>query len=202
MQTVIQYGLIITSFCFWFYIDNKKIFDNKIVNSSLIHAIISGLGHGIGIFCEPNIVLDYSSVANNISYMYKIIPLISVGYSLYDLYLGIKGKKIDHISHGLIFVFMFSYMYFTNIILSSHGIMLVEISSIFLNLRPYRKKWIDLSFAISFFMFRIIICPIFLYLYITNPNNTEKFVIFIGGSSITLLNLYWFYFIMFNQHFL
>ena len=74
--------------------------------------------------------------------------------------------------------------------------MITEISSIFLNLRPYRKFWIDLAFAISFFCFRLIIYPSIIYIYLTNPNNTEKITVFIAFMSITPLNIYWFYYIL------
>ena len=128
--------------------------------------------------------------------LYIILPYISFGYSFYDLYIGICSKKLENILHGLIFAIGFTYFYFKNHPILSYYIMITEISSIFLNLRPYRKKWIDLLFAISFFSFRLIIYPSVIYIYLIDPNNTEKYTMFLSGLSITMLNIYWFYFIV------
>jgi len=196
MHIYIEYGIILSSFCFWFYIDYVKIFEKNVINSALIHSIISGLGNSIDIICDPRIILNYSSIRNNISDIYLIFPLISFGYGFYDLYIGIKSFKLENIFHGLIFVFMSTYMYLNNSLIAMHVVLIMEISSIFLNIRPYNIKIIDLLFGLTFFIIRLVICPIFIYYYLIDPNNIEKVIVFCGGVSITLLNIYWFYLIV------
>jgi hypothetical protein len=198
MHTFIQYSIILSSLCFWFYIDTIKIFktDKKIINSALIHALISGIGYNMGIICNPTIVFDYYSIANNIPDSYILVPFISFGYSFYDLYIGIKSRKFENIIHGLLFCSYYCYFYYNNIFGALHIIMITETSSIFLNLRPLGYKIIDILFIVSFFVFRLILSPITIYLYLIQPDNVEKPVVFWGMVSLTSLNIYWFYYIV------
>ena len=200
MHTFIQYGIILSSLCFWFYIDSKKIYngdkEKKIINSALIHSIICGIGYNIGIICNPTIVYDYYSITNNISDIYILVPLISFGYSFYDLYIGIKSRKFENIMHGVLFLSYFFYFYYKNLFGLLHIILITETSSIFLNLRPFGYKIIDILFIVSFFVFRLILSPITIYLYLIHPDNIEKPVVFFGMVSLTSLNLYWFYYIV------
>ena len=194
MHTYIEYGIILSSLCFWFYIDTVKIFktEKKIINSALIHSLISGIGYNMGIICNHNIVYNYYSIANNIPNIYLLVPLISFGYSFYDLYIGVKSKRFENILHGALFSSYFCYFYSKNLLSSLHVIMLEESSSIFLNLRPLDYKIIDILFIVTFFIFRLVICPITIYLYIIHPDNTEKTVVFCGMICLTSLNVYWF----------
>jgi hypothetical protein len=196
MHAFIEYGIILSSLCFWIYIDRIKIFEKKIINSALIHAVICGLGHSIFIIYQPRIVFDSRNFTSNLTDAYKILPCVSFGYSFYDLYIGIKSKKLENILHGLLFSVGFIYYYLKNQPLISYYTMITEISSIFLNLRVYRKKWIDITFAASFFWFRLIIYPSIAYIYLTDPNNVEKHSFCFTSLSLTLLNVYWFYYIV------
>jgi hypothetical protein len=200
MHSFIQYSIIFSSLCFWFYIDSKKIYnikkERKIVNSALIHALVSGIGYNMGIICNPTIVYDYYSITNNISDIYILIPLISFGYSFYDLYIGIKSRKFENIMHGVLFFSYFCFLYYKNLFGTLNIIMITETSSIFLNLRPLGYKIIDILFIVSFFVFRLILSPITIYLYLIHPDNVEKPVVFWGMVSLTSLNIYWFYYIV------
>jgi hypothetical protein len=198
MHTYIEYGIILSSLCFWFYVDTVKIFktEKKIINSALIHSLISGIGYNMGIICNPAIVYDYYSIANNIPDIYILVPLISFGYGFYDLYIGVKSKRFENILHGALFSSYFCYFYSKNLLSSLHVIMIAETSSVFLNLRPFRRQWIDILFIVTFFIFRLVICPITIYLYIIHPHNTEKTVVFCGMICLTSLNVYWFYYII------
>jgi len=202
MHTVIQYGIILSSLCFWFYVDTKNIFnkdkdkDKKIINSALIHSLISGIGSNIGIICNPTIVYGYYLIADNISDIYILVPLISFGYGFYDLYIGIKSRKFENIIHGVIFSSAFCYAYYKNVLGSLNSVLIIESSSIFLNLRPLHYKIIDILFVITFFAFRLVICPITTYLYLIQPDNIGKSVVFCGMISLTSLNIYWFCYIV------
>jgi hypothetical protein len=199
MHLLIQYGIILSSLCFWFYIDSKKIYNKdkeiKIVNSALIHGIICGIGINLGYIYNPSIVYNYV-VDPELYNAYTIVPLISFGYGFYDLYIGIKSWKTDALIHGILFTICNMYVYFNDNILLSYTFLVTETSSIFLNLRVFRKQWIDILFALSFFIYRIIFAPLVTYIYLSDSTNKSLTFGYISSISITILNLYWFYYIV------
>jgi len=199
MHIYIEYCIILSSFCFWFYIDSKKIFngdkENKIVNSALIHGTICGIGINIGYIYNPSIIYNYV-VEPELYNMYIIVPLISFGYGFYDLYIGIKSRKTDALIHGILFSLCAIYVYFNDNILLSYTFLVTETSSIFLNLRVFRKQWIDVLFVLSFFIYRIIFTPVISYIYLNDSTNKSLTFGYISSISITILNLYWFYLIL------
>jgi hypothetical protein len=167
--------IILSSALFWVYIDTVKLFSNeRVINSALIHACISGIGNSIGLVMYPIIVYDYYQIADNIPPFISTIALISFGYSFYDLYIGIKSKKMDNMLHGFIFVSTYIGASYYKVISMTSVNMITETSSIFLNLRPYKKKWIDIAFVVTFFVYRLILAPTFLTMYIVNPNNNGR----------------------------
>lgn len=193
MHTIIEIGLIISSLIFWFYIDTKKLFNNeRIINSGLIHSIIGGIGYNIGVISFPLIMYDYPVIKDSIPDSYLIVPLISFGYGFYDLYIGIKSRKFENILHGVLFLTSFGWAYKSNILCVMHISMIIETSSIFLNLRPFNQKWIDITFFITFFVYRIILFPILFLNYVINPNNIARTIVLCEGIVLTLLNVYWF----------
>ena len=185
--------IILSSVLFWFYIDSVKLFSNeRVINSALIHGCISGIGNSIGLVMYPIIVYDYSQIADNIPPFISTVALISFGYSFYDLYIGIRSKKMDNILHGFIFVSTYIGAYYYNVLSMTTVNMITETSSIFLNLRPYKKRWIDISFAVTFFIYRIILSPLFLTMYIVNPNNNGRAFAVFETLLVVPLNVYWF----------
>jgi len=185
--------IILSSALFWVYIDSVKLFSNeRVINSSLIHACISGIGNSVGLAMYPIIVYDYSQIANNIPPFISTIAFISFGYGFYDLYIGIESKKMDNILHGFIFVTTYIGAYYYGVTSMTSINMITETSSIFLNLRPYKKKWIDIAFAFTFFVYRIILSPIFLTMYIANTNNNGRAFAVFETLLVVPLNVYWF----------
>jgi hypothetical protein len=190
-------SIVLSSLLFFIYIDTKKLFKNdRIINSALIHSIISGVGTNIGLLMYPNIIYDFNETVQEMPVIYTFLPLISFGYSFCDLYVGIKSKKLENIVHGLVFSLSCAGAYKYGVIMSGYLIMQTETSSIFLNLRPLKQKWIDLSFITTFFIFRLVLCPYLIFMYTLNPENGGKFIISGGSFIITILNVYWFYYIV------
>jgi len=197
MHLIIEFGLIISSLAFWFYIDSKKLFNNeRIINSGLIHSIIGGIGYNAALICCPLIMYDYPSVRDSIPDSYLIVPFISFGYSFYDLYIGIKSQKLENVMHGFIMASSFIWLYLNGVTVILHASMITETSSIFLNLRPLKKRWIDVLFVITFFVYRLVFFPILFINYTTNPDNTVRMFVFTESMMLTLLNVYWFYLIV------
>ncbi len=197
MHTIIEIGIIISSLIFWFYIDTKKLFKNeRIINSGLIHSIIGGIGYNAALICCPLIMYDYPSIKNNISDIHLIVPFISFGYSFYDLYIGIRSKKLENVLHGFVMISCFTCIYINNITGMAAIAMTTETSSIFLNLRPLNKKWIDILFVITFFVYRLVLFPTIITIYLINPDNNARMFFLLESVLLTLLNVYWFYFIV------
>ena len=144
MHIYLQTIIILASTVFWFYIDTVSLFTNKkIINSALIHGTIIGIGVSFGYIYQPTIVYNYI-VKEELYDIYILLPLISIGYSFYDLYIGIKGKNVANIIHGLLFVVGVVYAFVNDNVLLSYTFLLTETSSIFLNLRPLQYKIIDI----------------------------------------------------------
>ena len=182
--------IVFSSVLFWFYIDSVKLFSNeRVINSGLIHAFVSGIGNNAIVLMYPSIVYNYNEVKDQLP---TIISFISFGYGFYDIYLGIRSKKIDNIFHGFIFVSSFCLTYYSNAVSAMPLFMITETSSIFLNLRPYTQPWIDITCFITFFIYRILLCPTFIILYVINSANPIRGLVLFGGICITSLNLYWF----------
>lgn len=185
--------IVLSSVLFWVYIDSVKLFSNeRVINSALIHAFVSGIGNSIGLVMYPIIVYDYSQIADNVPPFISTIALISFGYSFYDLYIGIQSKKMDNILHGFIFVSSFTVTYYYSVMEMTSITMITEASSIFLNIRPYKKRWIDISFAVTFFIYRILLSPIFLIMCIMNPTNSLRLFVLFETLLVVPLNVYWF----------
>lgn len=182
--------IVFSSLLFWFYIDSVKLFSNeRVINSALIHAFVSGIGNNVIVLMYPSIVYNYNEVKEQLPI---IISLISFGYGFYDIYIGIRSKKIDNILHGFILLTSFCFSYYYNAMSAMPLFIITETSSIFLNLRPYSKVWIDITCFLTFFIYRLLVCPTFIILYVINPENPIRGLVLLGGTCITGLNLYWF----------
>lgn len=192
MHTLVQVLLTLSSAVFWLYVDTVTIFTKPIKNAPFIHAFVSSIGHTAMCIYQPFILTNYPVVYDNPKDIYLIFPLISFGYSFYDLYIGVKSKSIDNIMHGVMFVFYFSVMFYGDILPVSHLMLICETSSIFLNLRVYKSKLIDMLFASTFFVYRLIITPTLFFIYVINQNNTYRLTCASGAICLTLLNVYWF----------
>lgn len=196
MQLYAQLSVIFTSFIFWFYIDSVSIFNNKrIINSALIHSILLSISINLGYLFNPSIIYTFT-FDEDVKQIYNFLGYISIGYSYYDLYIGIKSKQIDNIMHGGIFAISSSYLYINDNLFLTVILLVTETSSIFLNLRPLQIKIIDILFVFSFFLYRLVFIPFVFVIYLTEPNNKDMLFAYTCSFTLTLLNMYWFYFIM------
>lgn len=184
---------VYTGFMFWMYVDTIHFFPGvNFINSALIHSCLSAIHSNYMIFYYPIIFTDlmYFKVISPI-HMDDIL-LLSFSYSYYDLYLSIQNRKIDEMIHGFMFASVFTYLYYYNSFYIMYIALLCESSSIFLNLRPLKKIWIDIMFIFTFLMYRLIIVPTIIYYYSSNPENPHITFINTQVFIMTLLNLYWF----------
>ena len=196
MHTFVQLLITLSSTVFWFNIDKVHIFNKPVYNAQLIHAVVSSVGNNAILLYQPLIITNYTIIYNDPKDLYIIMPLISFGYSFYDLYIGIQSKSFANIAHGLMFSIYMTGLFYTDLLPVSHMFMIIESSSIFLNLRPYKSKLNDYMFVITFFIFRFIISPVCLFIYISNPDNIYRGTALSGIVGITTINSYWFFLII------
>jgi hypothetical protein len=190
--------ILISMFC-CFYFDNENLFNLKINSVSLFHAIIVGVGTSLLSLYNQSISIEY-----NDNFIYQIFPLISFGYSFYDLYIGIRSNQFEYILHGAFLILLTTSFYYIDALSILNIPLTGEISTIFLNLRPIRNDIIDLLFVITFTWYRIIFVPIVLSVYVYNSpcmNNivdstcTTEILIVMFFVLFSALNIYWFYYI-------
>jgi hypothetical protein len=195
--------VLISMFC-CFYFDNENLFNLKIHSVPLFHAIIVGIGTTLLCLSNPNVLYNPNSVIEyNDNFIYNIFPLISMGYSFYDLYIGIRSKQLEYILHGVFFILLTSSFYYFNGLCILNIALVGETSTIFLNLRPIRNNIIDYLFAITFTLYRMIYIPIILFVYVYNSPCINiigsaceiEILISIFFTLFSSLNIYWFYFI-------
>ena len=174
--------ILSTAFCFYF--DNHNWLNKNIDFVPFIHNVVVGIGSTCVIIYNFNIIRDYETTTG---FWYIIFPLLSSGYSFYDLYYGIVLGNVSVIIHGLVMTIMsFMVFYPTPLYapLTNFGYV-TELSSIILNLRTLRKLWRDIMFAVMFFITRILYLP---YITLFSPSIEFKML----GLTLTVLNVYWF----------
>lgn len=195
--------ILFTIFC-CFYFDNENLFNLKIHSVPLFHAIIVGVGttllclYNPDVLYNPNTIIEYKDC-----FIYQIFPLISLGYSFYDLYIGVRSNQLEYILHGTLLLLFTTSFYYIDALSMLNIPLLGETSTIFLNLRPIRNNIIDYLFAITFTFYRIIYLPIILFRFIYNSpciniigsRCTNEIFISIFFVLFTGLNIYWFYYI-------
>jgi hypothetical protein len=188
-----------------FYFDNENLFNLKINCVSLFHAIIVGIGTNLLCLYNPSVFLynPNTMFEYNDNFIYNVFPLISLGYSFYDLFIGIRSNQLEYILHGAFLILLTTIFYYIDALSILNIPLLGEISTIFLNLRPIRNDVIDCLFVITFTLYRMIFQPILLFVYIYN----SPCINIIGSTCTTemlvsaffllfgALNAYWFYYI-------
>lgn len=189
--------LFITTFVFWFYVDTIKFFPGvHLINSALYHSFMSSIYANTMMVMYPEMIMDYAHFKTIAPDYINNMLYVSFSYSFYDLYTSIQNRKIDEIIHASIFSSTFVYFYYNDCFNLLYVALLYESSSFLLNLRPFKKIWIDCAFVFIFFIYRFIIIPKVIYQYSSNPDNPLITFVQIQLVIMTSLNLYWFQIMM------
>ena len=188
-----DYYLIYQSLIFWY--NMYLIFnDYRIDFCTLLHSIVTGIGS------------QTLSLADN------NLPYFALGYSIYDLYTSIKLKKTDFIVHGLIYSIGFFYCIYNDFMIPCNIAMMMNTSSIFLQILRIMKTFrydiihpvyfmsASFIFTVLFIYYRLILFPymIYNYLSITHSvfNNQSWYILLTGAISISVLNIWWLFYII------
>ena len=140
----------------------------------------------------------YNYKINEVNILYSYPPILSTSYVLFDLYYSFNPFKIDMILHGTLLLLSIILVEYYEINHYMCPAFLIQTSTLFLN---YVKKSniYGFLFFITFFIYRIIIFPIFTtkflsdkYDIILNYNFNYEQLVSILVLFINLLNFYWF----------
>jgi hypothetical protein len=188
LQTLI---ILLTTASYFYYHDSNWL-GLKMNRVPLINSIITGVSSSIIIWNNPDFYLEYKEKTD---FYYAIPGIVLFAYSFYDLFYSIKEKNIDFFIHGLIAFFSGYIAFYINPSLSPAltYCCLTETSTIFLNLRVFRKRWLDYLFVVTFIFYRIFYIPYVTYLiYVSDAyENRDKYVIVIISHLFFGLNIYW-----------
>lgn len=186
---------------------------------ALLHAIIAGLG---GVVCaylsfvsaeymtgtpEP---LGTALCHGPLTSLHRILPTVSVGYSVFDLLDGLH-LGADFLSHGAVMFLFSAYIMEVDKNQVLAVMLTLEVSTIFLDL--IRAKFFTprmamanmLLFVITFFLCRIVFGPYAIYqhasvLYSVGREQSQHclprgfdHIILVTGIFFNVLNFFWFY---------
>lgn len=150
--------------------------------TSLAHAIITAVGSAVCVYLDfiDDVVVTSESLTGisseeplrwcqcygPLTSLHRILPAITMGYSLYDLYEGIRLGTTDFVLHGLATLFVMGfYTEHNNKSQFISPMLLMEVSTIFL--ACVRCEFFSstaslinqLLFALNFLLFRLVIVP-------------------------------------------
>lgn len=167
---------------------------------SFIHAIITTFSCHYVFWKYPSKLLNIFDIRDipehsNVSWILTYIPIFSMAYSVYDLFCGINEKRWDFTLHGIVMLFSIFFAYTQD---KSHICilpLLTETSTIFLTFRPLKIMTMNVCFAITFFLYRILLLPgiSFYMLGKVCLNSTIATVLSIGQGTLNSLNGMWGY---------
>ena len=167
---------------------------------SFIHAVITTvLSHYIFVTHPSKLVniFDISDIPeSSFSHsVFKYLPLFSMAYGVYDIFSGILQKRWDFILHGVV---MLTIIFISYIQDKSHVAVLpmtTELSTIFLAFRSFNNIKINMCFAFTFFLYRLILLPCISFYILAKicMDNVFASTLSIGQGTLNSLNGMWGY---------
>ena len=135
----------------------------------------------------------------------KMLPMVTWGYSIYDIGNGIYERNLSFLYHGVVLFLLCYSLFHFNCLHYLTGPLLMEISTVLLNLLFLKSMVINLSFVVTFLIMRWCVIPYLWYYYIkqafynhigTQRTETQTqlpadWVVLIGGIAFHCLNVYW-----------
>ena len=166
----------------------------------LVHSLITGISSNYLFFTrtEPSWMQIVSEDVPQ-SYLEIIPPLISWGYSLYELHDSVTHQSVEFFIHG---AGMFLGMYYLNKVGKAHLFnipLITEASQIFYNMRRVDKRFMY-PFGLLFFIYRWGIIPSIWLSYVRNvywndvrypEEETISPLWLLGGVGTHVMNVYW-----------
>jgi hypothetical protein len=132
----------------------------------------------------------------------SVLPAITMGYGVYDLVVGIRRHaRMDYSLHGIVLILACGAVCMTGQAHTVTYMMLMEWSTVFLNLRRLKSVFIDAAFAFLFLLIRLVIVPViwttWVYRFYRGSTDTSCIPLVVpwaalfGGIIVNSLNVYW-----------
>lgn len=167
---------------------------------SFIHAVITTYSSHYVFWKYPTKLLNIFDIHDipedsDVSWILTYIPIFSMAYGVYDLFSGILEKRWDYTLHGIVMLFSIFFAYTQEKAYVCILPLLTETSTIFLACRPFKIMMLNVCFAITFFVYRILLLPgiSFYMLGKICLNSTIASVLSIGQGTLNSLNGMWGY---------
>ena len=137
------------------------------------------------------------------------IPAAEMGYAVHDLRDALRVGNVSFILHGAFVGSFCALLFYLGVAHHITVALTVHISSVFLNLRrvdfgPQRNTAVDVSFAVSFVLLRVLFLPALWVIFLLYARRTEPstwgacmlggrvvYLAFAGGAVLHGLNAYW-----------
>lgn len=165
----------------------------------IIHAIITSTASNYVFFKNPMMILEiYKYNESDFDKILLYVPFLTFNYSLFDLYYGIISNNKSFIIHGTVLILGSIFFILNGNLHYTYPALLLETSTIFLNMLSLPYPIIKILFGITFLIYRNLFFPIFSTLYIYNNFKTICFIYEYQEKCITFflfsvnaLNFYW-----------
>ena len=208
--TLLVLGLLFTSHAYFTQGNNIDKGWKEFDIVAFTHAIVATILSWYVVFYtfeKPQAYVEHILTGGVPSLIENILPMITFGYSLWDIGNGVREQNITFIYHGVVLFLLCASLYRFEKLHFLAGPLLMELSTIFLNLRIFKSLLIDAMFFFIFLFLRWIVIPYLWYLYIDGSflnvvdkkrkkNNKsrplpEDYIVLIGGILFHCLNIFW-----------
>jgi len=194
--------LYLLSLVFFSYVEIKIPRIYSVQTVPIVHHAITSTVSNYLLYNNSEFMLNiFDTPQEEVHPALSYFPIFSCAFGLYDLYNGIYiQKKIDFILHGILFSATgFIFMYNENFHWF-YPALLMETSSIFLNLTVFPYDAIKYAFMVTFIFYRNIVFPYISIIFIKNKyviifeheHYNDKIVLF-SILCINFLNFFWGY---------
>ena len=202
-------NIILTLFLlFNFYISNHKfnlpfLYLYGIETLPFLHAMITSSFSNYLLITNPDFIFHIEKYdQTSLSDIFFIVPIYTCSYGIFDFYYGFKLKNISFMIHGSMLLVGSMFLYSTNNLHLFYPPLIMETSSIFLNIMilPNANIIYKYLFAFTFFFYRYFIFTFISYFFIQNTilktNQENVYINMVGISLIAVsnvLNYFWGY---------
>ena len=207
--TLLVLGLLFTSHAYFTQGSNVdkgwKEFDIVAFTHAIVATVLSWY-IVFFMFEKPQAYVEHILIGGQPSPIENILPMITFGYSLWDIGNGVREQNMTFIYHGVVLFLLCASLYRFDKLHFLAGPLLMELSTIFLNLRNFKSLLVDATFFFIFLFLRWILIPYLWFLYIDGAflhvvgekrkNNNESplpedYIVLIGGVLFHGLNIFW-----------
>jgi hypothetical protein len=195
-------------FCAVEFILHRKIFKNNFDIVAFSHALFEAIASSYVVlftFERPSLYILHVLQGGKPGMIENMLPMVTWGYSIWDIGNGIYTGDKSFLYHGIVLFVLCGSLYYFSCLHLLTGPLLMEVSTVFLNLIDLNVFALKMAFLLSFLIIRWAIIP-YLWMYyiiqsfyyqigsVRKENDSPlpvDWVVLIGGIAFHGLNVYW-----------